>query len=284
MNILVIGSGGREHSIVRCLSKSESCDKIFCTPGNPGIQQLAECVKLDIKTPSNVIEFCRQNDIPFVVVGPEQPLADGLSDALRSSGIHVFGPSRLAAQLETSKSFAKNFMQKYNIPTAKFRTFTKDEKDEAVQYVKTHSYPIVLKADGLAAGKGVIITNDVNEAVSVTESYLNGALGTASEKIVIGRGLSAMRAKNNCQSWLLYTLKHHFSKEDMIGVGCIFASTTKKELLSVELPSPPAKDIIAFNQVVAPMDAQIKALSIQNTILVATRDMLLPRLMKGEMV
>ena len=194
MNILVIGSGGREHSIVRCLSKSESCDKIYCTPGNPGIRQLAECVKLDIKTPSNVIDFCKQNDIPFVVVGPEQPLADGLSDVLRSSGVYVFGPSRLAAQLETSKSFAKIFMQKYNIPTAKFRTFTKNEKDEAVQYVKTHSYPIVLKADGLAAGKGVIITNDVNEAVSVTESYLNGALGTASEKIVIEEFMEGVEA------------------------------------------------------------------------------------------
>lgn len=194
MNILVIGSGGREHAIIRCLKKSESCDNLYCIPGNPGIENFAKCLTLDISIPENIIEFCKLNKIELVVIGPEQPLADGLSDSLRSADLLVFAPSKAAAQLETSKSFAKKFMQKYNIPTAKFQTFSKNQQKEAVKYVKAHTLPIVLKADGLAGGKGVIITSDVGEAIITLNNYLNGALGLASEKIVIEEFMHGVEA------------------------------------------------------------------------------------------
>ncbi len=194
MNILVIGSGGREHAIIRCLKKSESCDNLYCIPGNPGIENFAKCLTLDISIPENIIEFCKLNKIELVVIGPEQPLADGLSDSLRSADLLVFAPSKAAAQLETSKSFAKKFMQKYNIPTAKFQTFSKNQQKEAVKYVKAHTLPIVLKADGLAGGKGVIITSDVGEAIITLNNYLNGAFGLASEKIVIEEFMHGVEA------------------------------------------------------------------------------------------
>lgn len=194
MNILVIGSGGREHAIIRCLKKSESCDNLYCIPGNPGIENFAKCLTLDISIPENIIEFCKLNKIELVVIGPEQPLADGLSDSLRSADLLVFAPSKAAAQLETSKSFAKKFMQKYNIPTAKFQTFSKNQQKKAVKYVKAHTLPIVLKADGLAGGKGVIITSDVEEAIITVNNYLNGALGVASEKIVIEEFMHGVEA------------------------------------------------------------------------------------------
>jgi phosphoribosylamine--glycine ligase len=127
INILVIGSGGREHAIVRTLNKSESKNKIFCSPGNPGIAKLANCINLDIKNNSEIIQFCKNNEIDLVVIGPEHPLADGLSDVLRKGNINVFGPSKFAAQLESSKSFAKDFMKKHQIPTAKYASFSKNE-------------------------------------------------------------------------------------------------------------------------------------------------------------
>ncbi len=185
MNILLIGSGGREHSIALSLSKSESTEKIYCTPGNPGIANLSEIVELNISSHIDVSTFCKLKNIDLVVIGPEQPLAEGLSDYLRTSNINVFGPSQFAAQLETSKDFAKSIMFKYNIPTAFYRTFDLSQYDDAHQYIDLHSLPIVLKADGLAAGKGVIIAESHSEAHEALNIIFNGEFGNAGSKVVI---------------------------------------------------------------------------------------------------
>ena len=191
INILVIGSGGREHAIVRTLNKSESTNKIFCLPGNPGISKISNCVNLDLKNNSEIIQFCKNSEIDLVVIGPEQPLADGLSDVLQNENINVFGPSKFAAQLETSKSFAKDFMKKYKIPTAKYSTFTISntnfliEFENAKKYIDEMFAPIVIKADGLAAGKGVVIANSKEEATNTVKEFLEGAFGTASQTVVI---------------------------------------------------------------------------------------------------
>ena len=191
INILVIGSGGREHAIVRALNKSESKNKIFCLSGNPGIAKIAECINLDIKnfvdekSIDKIINFCKTSEIDLIVIGPEQPLADGLSDVLRRENINVFGPSKFAAQLESSKSFAKDFMKKYQIPTAKYFSFNQNEFEKAKKYIEAMSVPIVIKADGLAAGKGVVISENKNDAIDITKNFLDGAFGKASEKIVI---------------------------------------------------------------------------------------------------
>ena len=185
MKILVIGSGGREHAIVRALSKSETKTKIFCSHGNPGIAKLAECIKLDENNFSEMIKFCKEKEISLVIIGPEQPLANGLSDALRNENIPVFGPSEAAAQLESSKSFAKNFMKKYNIPTAKFATFDFSQFDLAKDYISKMTTPIVIKADGLAGGKGVVIAENLTVAIQNINEFFDGAFGNASKKIVI---------------------------------------------------------------------------------------------------
>ncbi len=185
MNILIIGAGGREHAIARCVKNSESCKKLYCIPGNPGIEDWAECYAINAKQVNLLLEFCTKNAISLVIIGPEQPIAEGLSDILRSHGVNVFAPSQAAARLETSKSFAKSFMQKYGIPTARFATFEKSQIHEAENYISNLIPPIVIKADGLAAGKGVIIAENIDEAVLQMKKYLSGMLGKASEKIVI---------------------------------------------------------------------------------------------------
>jgi phosphoribosylamine--glycine ligase len=185
MNILVIGSGGREHSIVRALSKSKSTTKLFAIPGNPGMVSLAECKNVDISNEDTIICFCKEYDIDLVVIGPEQPIADGLSDMLREHNISVFAPSQFAAQLETSKAFAKDFMMKYGIPTAKYATFVSTEFEDAVNYIKNMQFPVVIKADGLAGGKGVVIASNQTMALDTLQDFFNGRFGEASQAIVI---------------------------------------------------------------------------------------------------
>lgn len=185
MNILLIGSGGREHALALSLAKSESCTKLYSYPGNPGIWKISERVIGELKSHIDYCNFCRNNYIELVVIGPEQPLADGLSDTLRQNGIAVFGPSKLAARLESSKSFAKNFMLKYNIPTASFKKFSKTEQNQAIEYLKENKFPVVIKADGLAAGKGVIIANDLTEAETSINQIFSGLFGDAGNTIVI---------------------------------------------------------------------------------------------------
>lgn len=184
LNILLIGSGGREHALAISLKKSKSCGKLFATPGNPGIAEVAEIVENLIGN-EDISQFCIENDINLVVVGPEQPLAEGICDHLNLSDIVVFGPSKHASQLESSKEFAKHFMVKNNIPTANFKSFPKSKFEEAKNYVINHSLPLVLKADGLAAGKGVVIAHDHKTAIKELEEIFSGKFGSAGSSILI---------------------------------------------------------------------------------------------------
>ena len=181
-NILVIGSGGREHAIAHKFHKSDLVNKIFVAPGNPGMEQITEIVQLpDDKA---IVDFAAEKNIDFVFIGPEQPLSRGLSDVLTNNGIKVIGPSRKAARIETSKVYAKNLMKKLDVPTAEYQAF--DDVENAKNYLKKCKYPKVLKADGLAAGKGVIIVGDSNEAIDALNTIMiNKKFGSAGKSLVI---------------------------------------------------------------------------------------------------
>ena len=194
MNILVIGSGGREHALVYALFRSKSASKIYAAPGNPGIFGMAHPSEINISKHSEVVDFCKNNKIDLVVVGPEQPLAEGLSDSLRTAGINVFGPSKSAAQLETSKGFAKAFMQHHGIPTASYREFGKENPQEAHDFIDSLFAPIVLKADGLAAGKGVIIAESREEAHKSIDEMFGGMFASAGDKVIIEEFLTGYEA------------------------------------------------------------------------------------------
>jgi phosphoribosylamine--glycine ligase len=184
MKILLIGSGGREHALAWKLSQSPQCEKLYCAPGNAGISQVAECLEIAAEDQSGILSFCQNNNIDFIVVGPEQPLVDGLADRLRDNGFAVFGPSKEAAQLEGSKGFMKDFCARHDIPTAAYARFK--SVDKAKEYIRQQGAPIVLKADGLAAGKGVIIAQSVEEAEKVVEDMISGeSFGHAGTEIVI---------------------------------------------------------------------------------------------------
>ncbi|MBE6220699.1 MAG: phosphoribosylamine--glycine ligase [Rikenellaceae bacterium] len=170
MKVLVVGSGGRCHAIVETLSKSPQVDKIFCAPGNAGIAALAECVAIKETKVDELCEFAKQNGVELTVVGPEVALEAGIADTFKQNGLRIFGPSKAAARIETSKEFAKELMQKYEVPTAAFRTFT--DFDEAMAYVKAGSLPAVLKYDGLAAGKGVVIAETLEQAEEALRDML----------------------------------------------------------------------------------------------------------------
>ena len=170
MKVLVVGSGGRCHAIVEALSKSPQVDKIFCAPGNAGIAALAECVAIKETKVDELCEFAKQNRVELTVVGPEVALEAGIADTFKQNGLRIFGPSKAAARIETSKEFAKELMQKYEVPTAAFRTFT--NFDEAMAYVKAGSLPTVLKYDGLAAGKGVVIAETLEQAEEALRDML----------------------------------------------------------------------------------------------------------------
>ena len=176
--ILLIGSGGREHALAKAIVGSESCEKLWVAPGNPGIAREAECVSLNVADHVAVEKFCMRNDVTLVVIGPEQPLAEGLADALRAENLDVFGPSRLAAQLETSKGFSKDFMQRHHVPTAPYRRFDATQHPEARAYVEGHDLPVVVKYDGLAAGKGVVVATTREHALEAIDMMYDGAFGT----------------------------------------------------------------------------------------------------------
>jgi phosphoribosylamine---glycine ligase len=178
MNILLIGSGGREHALAWAIGASQQCDKLFCAPGNPGIAAISHVVDLKVADHAAVIAFCRANAVGLVVVGPEAPLVAGLGDDLRAAGIKVFGPSKFAAQLEGSKGFTKDICARYNIPTAAYGRFT--DKTAALAYLEAHGAPIVVKADGLAAGKGVTVAMTLAEARAAVEDIFSGRFGEAS--------------------------------------------------------------------------------------------------------
>lgn len=180
-NILVIGSGGREHALCWKIAQSPLCEKLYCAPGNGGIEAVAECVSLDGH--QAIIDFCQAQHITFVVIGPEKPLVDGLADALDAAGIACFGCNKQAAQLEGSKAFTKSLCKKYNIPTADYEEFT--DAATAKAYLHGKTYPQVVKADGLAAGKGVIIAEDEAQAFAAIDTMFSGGFGEAGNKIII---------------------------------------------------------------------------------------------------
>ena len=186
MNVMVLGGGGREHAICRGLKRSPEVTKLYCSPGNPGIAQIAECVALPAGDIQAVADFAAEHQIDLVVVGPELPLCQGVADAVRAAGIPVFGPSKDAARLEGSKDFSKKFMVKYGIPTAAYASFT--DKESALEYVRKEydaGRGVVVKADGLAAGKGVIVAACRKDAEDAVEECFGGAFGTAGSVVVI---------------------------------------------------------------------------------------------------
>jgi len=181
---LVVGSGGREHALVWKLSKSKRISHLYAAPGNPGMKGLAQLVPISTKDIYMLAEWARHEQIDLTVVGPEQPLVDGMVNEFEARGLAIIGPSKRAAQLEGSKAFAKEFMRRNNIPTASFQVFS--DTQEALEFIREASYPLVIKADGLAAGKGVIVAHSVKEAEEqINRFLLEGKLGEAGKKIVV---------------------------------------------------------------------------------------------------
>lgn len=184
MKVFVVGSGGREHAIVTSVAKSPRVDKIYCAPGNAGIAALAECVPIGAMEFDKLVAFAKEKEIDFTIIGMDDPLVGGIVDAFEAEGLKVFGPRKNAAILEGSKAFSKDLMKKYNIPTAAYENFTSSE--EALKYLETAKMPIVLKADGLALGKGVLICNTLEEAqAGVKEIMEDKKFGTAGNTMVV---------------------------------------------------------------------------------------------------
>ncbi len=184
MKVLVVGGGGREHALVWKIAQSPLVDTIYCAPGNPGIAALAECVDIGVTDLDALCDFAREQSVDLTVVGPEDPLSKGIVDRFEAAGLKVFGPSGAAAELEASKAFAKQLMAKYDIPTAEYGEF--DTADAAIAYVQEKGAPIVVKADGLAAGKGVTVAHDVDTAVAAIRAAMDDKVfGDAGSKVII---------------------------------------------------------------------------------------------------
>ena len=183
MNILILGSGGREHSLAWAVMQNPKCDRLIVAPGNAGIAAIADCADLDINDGGAVVTFAEENAIDFVIIGPEAPLAAGVADRLRAAGILVFGPNQAAARLEASKAFTKEICDAVGAPTAAYRHFT--DATSARAYVEEQGAPIVIKADGLAAGKGVIIAETLQEAFDAIDEMFSGAFGSAGAEVVV---------------------------------------------------------------------------------------------------
>ena len=184
MKVLIIGSGGREHAIAAAVAKSKRVSKIYAAPGNAGIAELAECVDISVMDFEKLVSFAKDKEIDFTIVGPDDPLVAGAVDAFEAEGVKVFGPRKNAAIIEGSKAFSKDLMKKYDIPTAAYENF--DNPEDALAYLETAEFPIVLKADGLALGKGVLICKDLEEAkAGVKEIMLDKHFGDAGNKMVI---------------------------------------------------------------------------------------------------
>lgn len=185
MKVLVVGSGGREHAIVKKISESKRVDKIYCAPGNGGISDIAECINIKVTEFDKLVAFAKENNIDLTVIGPDDPLVMGISDEFLKAGLKVFGPTKDGAQIEGSKVFSKELMKKYNIPTAKYEVF--ESYDEALSYIiKENTYPAVIKAEGLALGKGVIIANNQKEAEdALKEIMVDKIFGDSGNRVVI---------------------------------------------------------------------------------------------------
>ena len=184
MKVLIVGSGGREHAIAWKVAQSPKVDKIYCAPGNAGIEEYAECVNIGAMEFDKLVAFAKEKEIDLTVIGMDDPLVGGVVDAFEAEGLRVFGPRKNAAILEGSKAFSKDLMKKYHIPTAAYENFT--DPDAAIAYLENAKFPIVLKADGLALGKGVLICQDLEEAkAGVKEIMLDKKFGSAGNEMVI---------------------------------------------------------------------------------------------------
>ena len=193
MKVLVIGGGGREHALVWKLKQSPRVDKVYCAPGNAGISEIAECIDIKNDNFEGLIDFVKYNWIDLTVVGPENPLSEGIVDAFVKEERRIFGPDKAGAQLEGSKQYAKDFMQKYGIPTAEYKTFS--SYVQAEEYVRLKGAPIVVKADGLAAGKGVIVAETVEEAIDALKLIMkDNAFGDAGSKVIVEQCLKGEEA------------------------------------------------------------------------------------------
>ncbi len=195
MNVLVIGSGGREHAICWKIKQSPLCEDLFVLPGNGGTREIAKNISLKISDQKEILNFCRENKIDLCVIGPEQPLVDGLADFLRQNNVNVFGPNKNAARIESEKAFAKDLMLKYDIPTAAYKEFHSSQIKEAIDFLSNQIYPLVIKANGLAAGKGVVICNDFNEANQTIENFfIHKIFGSSGDKLIIEEFLTGEEA------------------------------------------------------------------------------------------
>ena len=184
MKVLIVGSGGREHAIAMSVKKSPRVDKLYCAPGNAGISELAECVPIKVMEFQKIVDFAKEEKIDLTIVAPDDPLAGGLVDELEKAGLRAFGPRKNAAILEGSKAFSKDLMKKYKIPTAAYENF--DNAESALKYLEKSNYPVVLKADGLALGKGVLICNTWEEAKEGVKSIMEDKkFGSAGNKMVV---------------------------------------------------------------------------------------------------
>ena len=218
MKVLIVGSGGREHAIATSVAKSKRVDKIYCAPGNAGIASLAECVNIGAMEFDKLVSFAKENEIDFTIIGMDDPLVGGVVDAFEAEGLKVFGPRKNAAILEGSKAFSKDLMKKYNIPTASYENF--DDPQKAIEYLKTAKMPIVLKADGLALGKGVLICNTLEEALAgVKEIMEDKKFGTAGNTMVVeefmtGREVSVLSFTDGKSIQIMSSAQDHKRAKD----------------------------------------------------------------------
>ncbi|MEY8415033.1 phosphoribosylamine--glycine ligase [Tissierella praeacuta] len=197
MKVLVIGSGGREHALCWKISKSQRVSKVYCAPGNGGTLEVAENIPINVDEIEKLVQFAIENNIDLTVVGPELPLVLGIVDKFQEKGLKIFGVNKICAQLEGSKDFSKEFMEKYNIPTAKYKSYI--NLDEAIEGLEEFTYPLVIKADGLCAGKGVVICNSEEEAINTLKSILGDKVfGSEGEKVVIEEFLDGIEASLLC--------------------------------------------------------------------------------------
>ncbi|MFV0517366.1 MAG: phosphoribosylamine--glycine ligase [Aminipila sp.] len=197
MKVLIVGSGGREHAIAWKLSQSIKVEKIYCAPGNAGIANVAQCVNIKAEDIDGICRFAKENSIDLAVIGPEVPLAMGIVDELEKVGVRSFGPNKKCAQLEASKAFTKAFLARHSIPTAGYKEFT--DKQELLNAVGIYGYPMVIKADGLAAGKGVVIAENEAEAIKAIEEMMGDKVfGAAGDKVVVEEYLSGVEASMLC--------------------------------------------------------------------------------------
>ena len=191
MKILVVGGGGREHAICWKLSNESDVEKIYCAPGNAGISNVAECIDIQDSDIENLLNFAKENQIDLTIVGPEIPLVAGIVDKFEKEGLKIFGPNKKCAQLEGSKSFSKDFMIRHNLPTAKYKEYT--DLDEAISEIDSFGYPVVIKADGLAAGKGVVIPENREDAITTLKEMMSDKkFGNAGDKIVVEEFLTGI--------------------------------------------------------------------------------------------